>query len=82
MEVGPPIWIELDRMAAGMFELIPISTISASSPCFLKMPSSTAIIADAQSEVAVQPIWIFSASAADVSANAVSTEPTTAPVSR
>ena len=53
VEVGPPIWIEFDRIAAGMFELIPIGVISASSPCFLKMPSSTATIAEAQSDVAV-----------------------------
>jgi hypothetical protein len=59
VEVGPPIWIELERIAAGMFELMPIRTISASSPCFWKMPSSTAIIAEAQSVVAVQPIWIL-----------------------
>lgn len=56
VEVGPPIWIELERMAAGIFELIPIRTISASMPCFLKRPSSIASIAEAQSDVAVQPI--------------------------
>src|SRR3984885_9479058 len=59
VEVGPPIWIELERMAAGIFELMPIKTISASRPCFLKMPSSTATIAEAQSVVAVRPIWSF-----------------------
>src|SRR6202453_4480827 len=57
VDVGAPIWIELERMAAGMFELMPIRTISASRPCFLKMPSSTATIAEAQSLVAVHPIW-------------------------
>src|SRR6266851_8653107 len=46
-------------MAAGIFELMPIRTISASRPCFLKMPSSTATIAEAQSLVAVHPIWIL-----------------------
>src|SRR6202011_2643576 len=65
VEVGPPTWIELDRIAAGMFELIPIGVISASSPCFLKMPSSAATIAEAQSEVAVQPIWILACATAD-----------------
>jgi hypothetical protein len=40
----PPIWIEFERIAAGMFELMPIGVISTSSPCFLKMPSSTATI--------------------------------------
>ncbi len=59
VEVGPPIWIEFDSTAAGMFELMPISSISASRPCFLKIPSSAATIADAQSDVAVQPIRIF-----------------------
>ncbi len=59
VDVGPPIWIEFETMAAGMFELMPIRTISASRPCFLKMPSSTATIAEAQSVVAVQPIWIL-----------------------
>ena len=53
------MWIELERIAAGMFELMPINTISASRPCFLKMPSSIATMAEAQSEVAVQPIWIL-----------------------
>ena len=55
VEVGPPIWIELERIAAGMFELMPIGVISTSSPCFLKMPSSIATMAEAQSDVAVQP---------------------------
>src|SRR5260370_1385411 len=59
VDVGPPTWIELDKMAAGIFELMPIRTISASRPCFLKRPSSTATIAEAQSLVAVQPIWIL-----------------------
>jgi hypothetical protein len=48
-----------------MFELMAIGVISTSSPCFLKMPSSTATMADAQSEVAVQPIWIFACAAAE-----------------
>ncbi len=70
-EVGPPIWIELDSSAAGMFELMPISTISASRPRRLKMPSSMAIIAEAQSLVAVQPICTFCcACAAPASINA------------
>ena len=69
VEVGPPIWIEFDRIAAGIFELMPIGVISTSSPCFLKMPSSIATIAEAQSEVAVQPTWILAwAKAVPVSA--------------
>jgi hypothetical protein len=52
-------------MAAGMFELMPIKTISVSRPCFLKMPSSTATIAEAQSLVAVHPIWILVWACAD-----------------
>src|SRR6476646_9869655 len=56
-------------MAAGMFELIPIRVISASSPCLLKMPSSTAIIAEAQSVVAVHPIWILVCAWAGAAAN-------------
>src|SRR5438876_24433 len=72
VEVGPPIWIEFDRIAAGIFELIPIGVISTSSPCFLKMPSSTATMAEAQSEVAVQPTWILAcAAAAPVSAKLI-----------
>src|SRR3954463_14665808 len=59
VEVGPPIWIELDRIAAGMLELMPISVISTSRPRRLKMPSSTPTIAEEQSEVAVQPTWIL-----------------------
>src|SRR6185312_7207184 len=59
VEVGPPIWIEFERIAAGMFELMPIGVISTSSPCFLKMPSSIATMAEAQSDVAVQPTWIL-----------------------
>ena len=67
--VGPPIWIEFDRIAAGIFELMPIGVISTSSPCFLKMPSSIATMAEAQSEVAVQPTWILAcAKAVPVSA--------------
>src|SRR5216683_4407342 len=46
-------------MAAGIFELMPIRTISASRPCLLKMPSSTATIAESQALVAVHPIWIL-----------------------
>ena len=68
VEVGPPIWIELERIAAGMFELMPIGVISTSSPCFLKMPSSTATIAEAQSDVAVQPTWILACANAAPSA--------------
>ena len=69
VEVGPPIWIEFDRIAAGMFELMPIGVISTSSPCFLKMPSSIATMAEAQSDVAVQPTWILAcAKAVPVSA--------------
>src|SRR5438552_2003893 len=69
VEVGPPIWIEFDRIAAGIFELMPTGVISTSSPCFLKMPSSIATIAEAQSEVAVQPTWILAcAKAVPVSA--------------
>src|SRR6478735_5054167 len=48
---------------------MPIGVISTSSPCFLKMPSSIATIAEAQSEVAVQPTWILAcAKAVPVSA--------------
>jgi hypothetical protein len=65
VEVGPPIWIEFDRIAAGIFELMPIGVISASRPYFLKIPSSTATMAEAQSDVAVQPICIFVCAAAD-----------------
>src|SRR5689334_10928933 len=73
VEVGPPTWIELERIAAGMFELMPISTISASSPCFLNRPSSTATMAEAQSEVAVQPIWILPSAWAAPVASAATT---------
>ncbi len=48
--------MESDNSAAGMFELSPISVIVTSSPFFLKMPSSSATAADAQSVVAVQPM--------------------------
>src|SRR5215212_1592068 len=69
VDVGPPIWIEFDRIAAGIFELMPTGVISTSSPCFLKMPSSIATIAEPQSEVAVQPTWILAcAKAVPVSA--------------
>jgi hypothetical protein len=38
---------------------MPIDVISTSSPCLSKMPSSIATMTEAQSEVAVQPTWIF-----------------------
>jgi hypothetical protein len=55
-----------------MFELMPIGVISTSMPCFLKMPSSIATIAEAQSDVAVQPTCILAcANAVPVSARLI-----------
>ena len=62
-EVGPPIWIESDAIAGGMFVLIPINVTSASRPCLAKMPWSRATIAEAQSLVAVQAIFNLTGSA-------------------